>query len=188
MHEALPLFKLLADDTRLRILQALSEKEMYTELLAERLQLTPATVSFHMKKLQTAGLVDARREQYYTVYSLRNSIFSATLSSLIFKSESDTASEQMREEMYRRKILKAFMPDGYCKVMPAQVKKRMVIYDEIFRQFDPSRTYLEKEVNEIIGRMHEDYCTVRRMFVGMGWMQRANGVYTINPDPDRSGF
>ena len=62
MHEALPLFKLLADDTRLRILQALSEKEMYTELLADRLQLTPATVSFHMKKLSAAGLIDARRD------------------------------------------------------------------------------------------------------------------------------
>jgi len=188
MHEALPLFKLLADDTRLRILQALAEKEMYTELLAERLQLTPATVSFHMKKLQTAGLVDARREQYYTVYSLRKSMLSSTLASLIFQPGSDTASEEMREEMYRRKILKSFMPDGYCKVMPAQVKKRMVIYEEIFRRFEPGKVYPEKEVNEIIGRMHEDYCTVRRMFVGMGWMQRENGVYTINPNPDKSGF
>lgn len=188
MHEALPLFKLLADDTRLRILQALSEKETYTELLAERLQLTPATVSFHMKKLQAAGLIDARREQYYTVYSLRAPVFSATLSSLIFQPGKDAAGEEMREEMYRRKILKSFMPDGYCRVMPAQVKKRMVIYEEIFRLFDPAKVYPEKEVNEIIGRMHEDYCTVRRMFVGMGWMTRSNNIYTVNPDPDLSGY
>lgn len=188
MHEALPLFKLLADDTRLRILQALSEKEMYTELLADRLQLTPATVSFHMKKLSAAGLVDARREQYYTIYSLRSAEFSATLSSLIFRSGPDTSDEERREEMYRRKVLKSFMPDGYCRVMPAQIKKRMIIYEEIFRQFDPGTVYPEKEVNEIIGRIHEDYCTVRRMFVGMGWMQRENGMYTVNPNPDKSGF
>lgn len=188
MHNALPLFKLLADDMRLKILQALSEKEMYVEILAERLQLTPATVSFHMKKLLSAGLVDARREQYYTIYSLRKNAFSATLSSLIFQQNGDSAGEEMREEMYRRKIIKSFMPNGYCEVMPAQVKKRMVIYEEIFRQFDPSRTYPEKEVNEIIGRIHGDFCTVRRMFVSMGWMQRENGIYTVNPNPDKSGF
>ena len=51
--EALPIFKVLADETRLKILRALDEKESYVELLAERLSLTPATVSFHMKKLLT---------------------------------------------------------------------------------------------------------------------------------------
>ena len=63
-HETLNLLKTVADDTRIRILRALHEKDCYVELLAERLNLTPATVSFHMKKLLAAGLVDARREQY----------------------------------------------------------------------------------------------------------------------------
>jgi len=188
MHNSLPLFKLLADDMRLKILQALSEKEMYVEILAERLQLTPATVSFHMKKLLAAGLVDARREQYYTIYTLRTEVFSSTLASLIFQQGSDSAGEKMREEMYRNKIIKSFMPNGYCETMPAQVKKRMVIYEEIFNQFEPGRSYPEKEVNEIISRMHGDFCTVRRMFIGMGWMSRDKGIYTINPDPDKSGF
>ena len=70
MSETLGILKALADDTRLKILRALSERDMYVELLAERLQLSAATVSFHMKKLQAAGLVDSRREQYYIVYSL----------------------------------------------------------------------------------------------------------------------
>ena len=57
MKEALTIYKALADETRLKILNALNEKEMYVELLAERLQLTPATVSFHLKKLSAAGSV-----------------------------------------------------------------------------------------------------------------------------------
>ena len=65
MKEALSVYKALADETRLKIVNALNEKEMYVELLAERLQLTPATVSFHMKKLLAAGLVQTRREQDY---------------------------------------------------------------------------------------------------------------------------
>lgn len=179
MKEALTIYKALADETRLKIVNALGEKEMYVELLAERLQLTPATVSFHMKKLSAAGLVETRREQYYTMYSLRREAFSMTLEQLTF-ADSEDAAERQREEMYRRKVIKSFMPYGYCETMPAQSKKRMIIYEEISKKFEVGREYSEKEVNALIGQMHGDYCTVRRAFVGMGWMTRENGVYTVN--------
>ena len=179
MKEALTVYKALADETRLKILNALNEKEMYVELLAERLQLTPATVSFHMKKLAAAGLVDTRREQYYTMYSLRQEAFSMSLTQLTFADAECDAAEKQREEMYRRKVIKAFMPFGYCEVMPAQSKKRMIIYEEIFRKFEVGKQYAEKEVNALIGQMHGDFCTVRRAFVGMGWMTRENGIYTV---------
>ena len=51
-ENALKIFKCLSDTSRLRIVQSLAQGEMYTELLAERLNLTPSTVSFHMKKLE----------------------------------------------------------------------------------------------------------------------------------------
>ena len=187
MSETLTVLKALADDTRIKILRALCERDMYVELLAERLQLTPATVSFHMKKLTAAGLVDSRREQYYTVYSLRGEVFSLTLRELILPRESADTAERLREEMYRRKELKSFMPNGYCKVMPAQVKKRQIVYEEIYSQFKPGATYTEKEVNETIMRMHDDYCTVRRAFVGMGWMSRDKGIYTVAESKPEDG-
>ena len=183
MNNALSLFKAIADDTRLKILRALNEKDMYVELLAERLQLSAPTVSFHMKKLQAAGLVDARREQYYTMYSLRRELFQATLSALVLQDESSLG-EEMREEQYRRKVLRAFMPNGYCETLPAQVKKRLIVYQEIYRQFEAGRDYPEKEVNAIISKMHDDFCTVRRAFVSMGWMHRERGIYSVNPNPD----
>lgn len=179
MKEALTIYKALADETRLKILGALKEKEMYVELLAERLQLTPATVSFHMKKLSAAGLVETRREQYYTMYSLRQEAFSMTLDQLTFEGEESDEAERQREEMYRRKVIKSFMPYGYCEVMPAQSKKRMIIYEEIFRKFEVGRQYTEREVNALIGQVHGDFCTVRRAFVGLGWMTRENGVYAV---------
>lgn len=184
VHETLCLLKTIADETRLKILRALFEKDLYVELLAERLNLSQATVSFHMKKLMQAGLVDARREQYYTVYSLRREVFGHSLEDLIFRRDLGETAEALREEQYRRKVLKSFMPDGYCEQMPAQLKKRMIVYREIFSRFEPGRSYTEKEVNAIISAMHEDYCTVRRGFVGMGWMERSKGVYTVNPNPD----
>jgi len=187
-NETLNLLKTVADETRLRILRALSEKDCYTELLAERLDLSPATVSFHMKKLMQAGLVDARREQYYTTYSLRRGIFSKTLGELILENEQSEAAEELREEQYRRKVLRSFMPNGYCEQMPAQLKKRIIVYREIFSRFEPGRTYTEKEVNAIISKVHDDYCTVRRGFVGMGWMHRSGGIYTVDPNPDFDHF
>lgn len=178
---ALAILKALADDTRLRIVRALQEKDMYVELLAERLALSAPTVSFHLKKLTAAGLVDARREQYYTIYSLRREIFNTTLSALL-DDVSSPVSEALREEQYRRKVIRSFMPDGRCETLPAQVKKRMIIYHEIYSRFDPSHTYTEREVNAIIAEVHDDFCTVRRAFVGMGWMQREKGVYTVHPE------
>ena len=180
MQNHLSLFKLLADETRLKLLCALNEKDMYVELLAERLQLSAPTISFHLKKLQAAGLIEARREQYYTVYSLKKEFFNATLASLIFLSSSEQDAEKMREEVYRRKVLASFMPGGYCEVMPAQLKKRMIIYEEIFSHFSPGEELPEKEVNRIISQYHGDFCTVRRAFVSAGWMSRANGIYTVH--------
>ena len=188
VNETLTVLKTIADETRLRILRALGEKDSYTELLAERLNLAPATVSFHMKKLQLAGLVDARREQYYTVYSLRRDVFSHTLADLVLQNEGEETAEALREEQYRRKVLKSFMPDGFCTQMPAQLKKRAIVYREIFSHFEAGRSYTEKEVNEIISEIHADYCTVRRGFVGMGWMERSNGIYTVNPNPDYNNY
>ena len=78
-EDALKLFKCLSDASRLRIIESLTRGDMYTELLAERLQLTPPTVSFHMKKLEDAGLVVSRKEQYYTVYSLNRDVLEKTI-------------------------------------------------------------------------------------------------------------
>ena len=43
-EQALKLFKGLADRSRLQILKSLLEEDMYVERLAQRLELTPATV------------------------------------------------------------------------------------------------------------------------------------------------
>ena len=54
--------KALADETRLRIFEAISAKNETTcgELVSMR-GVTPATVSHHLKVLQDAGLIQSRR-------------------------------------------------------------------------------------------------------------------------------
>lgn len=182
MNERLNIFKALADENRLKIICALNERDMYAELLAERLKLNPATVSFHMKKLVAAGLVDATKQQYYTIYSIRKQAFDMTLSDIVSRDEEQDAIEQQREEMYRRKVLKSFMPDGYLVQLPVQFKKRLIVYEEIYRLFEPNRAYPEKEVNETILKVYDDFCMVRREFIMLGWMTREKGIYHLIGD------
>ena len=184
MSKSEMLFKALADDVRLKILRALSEREAYVELLAERLKLSPATVSFHMKKLSAAGFVRARKEQYYAIYSLKEEALDMTLNELVLSDGGQDETEKMREEQYRQKVLKTFMPNGYCQTMPAQFKKRQMVLEEIFRAFEVGKTYPERGVNEIIERFHSDYCMVRRAFVDAGWMTRRGAAYTVVGIPE----
>jgi ArsR family transcriptional regulator, arsenate/arsenite/antimonite-responsive transcriptional repressor len=61
--------KALADETRLRIFEAISaKKEVSCGDLVSMRGVTPATVSHHLKVLQEAGLIESRREGLF-VYS-----------------------------------------------------------------------------------------------------------------------
>ena len=151
-ENALKLFKCLSDASRLRIIQSLNQGEMYTELLAERLELTPSTVSFHMKKLEDAGLVISRKEQYYTVYSLNREVLEETLYDLAVSQPEQIDEQQKREDAYRQKVLKAFYDYGKLRAIPVQRKKKLICYELIAKRFELGRVYEEKEVNEIISR------------------------------------
>ncbi len=176
-ENALKLFKCLSDASRLNIVQALSQGEMYTELLAERLELTPSTVSFHMKKLEDAGLVTSRKEQYYTVYSLDREILNKTLAE-VTASEKEQIDEQLkREEEYRRKVIKAFFDHERLRSIPVQRKKKLICYEKIAELFEKGKVYEEKELSEIIAGVHEDYCTIRRDMISEGILSREGGKY-----------
>ena len=178
-EDAIRLFKCLADKSRLQILKSLMREEMYVELLAERLSLTPATISIHLKKLEEAGAVTSRREQYYTLYAIRREVFSARIIDVIGGESAEADAQAQREEEYRQKILKTFFVYGRLTAIPAQRKKRRVCLEEIARSFAAGQVYDEQEVNEIILRFHEDYCTIRREMICEGIMTRSGGQYAL---------
>lgn len=173
--DSLEIFKCLADKSRLKIVGSLKKEPMYVELLAERIGISAPTVSFHLKKLMEAGLVSAIKEQYYTVYSLNQSLLTSSLGELIGDDEDDE--ELVREENYRNKVIESFFQYGKLLEIPVQKKKKQIIWEEIVKGFELSKEYSEKEVNIIIADIHEDFCTIRRDLVGFGLMERENGVY-----------
>jgi DNA-binding transcriptional ArsR family regulator len=66
------LYKALADETRLKILRLVTHDQLYATEIAERLELSKATVSHHMVLLRAAGLVEVlgerKNERYYALH------------------------------------------------------------------------------------------------------------------------
>lgn len=175
--EAIKLFKCLADKSRLQILKSLSLEDMYVERLAERLGLTPATISFHLKKLADAGAVTSYRNQYYVMYSLKKEVFLARILDIIQEESDEAAIQARRDEEYRKKVIDSFFEYGKLRAIPAQRKKERIILEEIAKAFEPGRIYTEREVNIIIADFHDDFCTIRRDMIAEKLMDRENGKY-----------
>ncbi|MCA8984189.1 MAG: metalloregulator ArsR/SmtB family transcription factor [Planctomycetaceae bacterium] len=74
-------FKLLADETRLRILMyLLSDKELHVTALCDRLKQSQPAVSHHLALMRVAGLIEARRDGKHNFYSIRTIHFYRLLS------------------------------------------------------------------------------------------------------------
>jgi DNA-binding transcriptional ArsR family regulator len=71
-RQALIAFGALSQETRLRLLRLLviaGSEGIAAGSLAEQVEVSPSNVSFHLKELERAGLVTARREARSIVYS-----------------------------------------------------------------------------------------------------------------------
>ncbi len=65
------LYRALGDESRLRILQLLAERDRYLTELATELELSKPTVSHHLAQLRSASLVTMTEQGNLTYYSLR---------------------------------------------------------------------------------------------------------------------
>jgi DNA-binding transcriptional ArsR family regulator len=61
----------LGDDTRLRILRLLRERDLYLTEIAQLLELSKPTIKHHLAQLRVAGMVTVTDEAGLTWYSLR---------------------------------------------------------------------------------------------------------------------
>jgi len=70
MRNLMAVTKALADESRVRILLALSGGELCVCQIVELLKLAPSTVSKHMSILKHARLVESRKEERWMFYRL----------------------------------------------------------------------------------------------------------------------
>lgn len=183
--------KALADPTRIRMLILLREGELNGQALAQRLSVTPATITHHATKLRAASLIRERRDKN-TIYFSLDDYFIRTSGSatadLIYRHGAEGVSAEVdpviteQQEKTRASVLKSFIAsDGRLKSIPAQLKKKLIVLEEVVKRLEPGRKYEEKEINEFIKTFHEDFATLRREFIMHQYMFREDGIYELNP-------
>ena len=175
-EEAVAFFKALADASRLKIVGLLAQQPYSVEELAALLNLKPSTVSHHLAKLAQVGLVSARTESYYNVYQLDEKALERRSRDLFSQENLAASIVDVDADAYDHKIIADFSrKDGSLKTIPAQRKKLEAILRHIVKAFEPKKRYSEKQVNEILGRYHEDTASLRRELVGNKLMKREGG-------------
>jgi hypothetical protein len=195
--EASTLLGLLADDDRLRTVAALvlgSGPASVSEV-ATAAGLDVRRAAKALTRLAGAGLVD----QTGDAYVLRTERFREALDSLGRSEEPAAVPHSGRGPdagglhlpppgTQAARILRIFVRDGRLVQIPAVHSKRLVVLDWLAGLFEPGQAYAEKEVNEILGRVHADYASLRRYLVDEGFLHRRDGFYwraggTFDVDP-----
>jgi len=179
ISKSIEIMKSLADTSRLQVLNAVLQKPQYVEELAHRINLAVSTVSFHLKKLEKAGLVCKKKDQYYIIYQVNDEIFNLTLRELTSFDNIEKFVQDERIEKYRQKVLKTFMKNKRLTKLPVQRKKKLIILDEFVKKFSINKKYTENEVDSLINEAYGDHCTIRRLLIEEGIMQRENQIYWL---------
>lgn len=73
----------------------------------------------------------------------------------------------------RSAVLKAYFAHGRVNArLPVKEKKKIIVILELLKRFESQRQYTEKEVNQIIVAVFEDFATLRRYMVDYGLLER----------------
>lgn len=184
LEQLLSFFKLLADEKRLQIVGLLARQGYTVEELAVITGLSPATVSHHLARLVEGGLASARAEGHYHIYALNVQVLRDLAQALLTRDVLRGTAGDLDLDAYDRKVLHDYVVDGRLTQIPTQQKKRDVIVRHLVSYFEPDRRYTEREVNEIIGRFHGDYATLRRELIESHLMARDREVYWLVSEAD----
>ena len=164
--------KSLADAERLKIAGLLGVKALTADEAAQRLGMEPAQVAHHLEVLVDSGLA----HQEGSIYRLDSQALEKLTRKVLAQSH-PPATEYEGDE-FEAKTLRAYIsPDGRLKSIPTQQKKQSVILKYLVKNFEPGVKYPEAQVNQILGRYHEDYAALRRYMVDDGLLLREKGIY-----------
>ncbi len=182
--ELLVTLKALSDASRLRIVGLLAARPYAVEELADALELSPATVVHHLKRLAGARLVESHPRRPYVEYSLRIDRLheiGRELGALEAGAEAAATMPGPHGEAlpaFDAKVLRSFIVGGRLTTIPAVEKKRLVVLRYLRdRCFPEDRPYPEKEVNQALALFHPDAAALRRYLVDSHLMTRSGGEY-----------
>jgi DNA-binding transcriptional ArsR family regulator len=173
----LEFFKVLSDESRLKLVGALASSERTVEELALMLDLKPPTVSHHLSKLKSLDLVQMKSDGNTHLYRLNLEVLRKLSKQMLAVESLSKEDDSINYDAWERKILNDFLEGEKLKEIPASRKKREVILRWLVDKFEFDKEYSEKEVNQMILRHHPDFATLRRELIGAKLMDRKSGIY-----------
>jgi hypothetical protein len=182
LNKLVEFHKTMGDPTRLRILSLLANGPLHGQAIAGKLGLTAPTITHHLRKLRDINVVFEKRDKNTIYFYLNASMVKQQAEGLfrLIEGKEEQTMNGVSEE--RQKVISNFFTkEGKLKTIPAQRKKRLMIFEHILKGLEKGRKYEEKEINEYIKQFHDDYATIRREFIINHYMYRENAVYELNP-------
>lgn len=178
LDRLLDFHKALADVNRLKIVMLLAAGELSGGEIAEKLGLTPATVTHHMNILRNVSIVRGVRDKNTIHFSLIEKELVQKSNALLRRLEQV---KRNNTPEYDKVVANFFDKEGRLKNIPSQRKKKLYVFEHMLQELEVGQSYTEKEIDEFIKKFHDDHCTIRREFIINHYMYREDNIYTMNP-------
>jgi DNA-binding transcriptional ArsR family regulator len=181
--QLLQFFKVIGNESRLKILGLLANEERSVGELATLLDLKEPTVSHHLSAMKSLGLVGVRAEGNVRIYWLDTRFLEGMSKDLFSRDSLATLVDDTSQDAWEQKVLQTFLDGGRIKELPSRHKKRLVVLTWLANQFEMDVRYSEKEMNERLKQYNPDYASLRRYLIDYKFMQREKGIYwRVEPD------
>lgn len=176
-EQLLQFFKVLGNESRLKILGLLANQAWSVSQLAEFLDLKEPTVSHHLAVMRDLGIVMAMPEGNTRIYSLDVDFLESMNKDIFSKSNLAQLVANASEDDWEAKVRQSFIKNGRLTNIPSRRKKQAVIMRWIVDLFEPNVEYPEAEINERLRALHPDHASLRRYLIDHHLMARADGLY-----------
>lgn len=176
-QDNLATLKLIGDDSRLKILGILENRPCSVEELSVLIGVRAPTISHHLEKCRTAGLVRMTKEGNTHIYALEEPEVDALAQFIDPRRLFKQARSAIKFDSWDEKVLSDFLEKGRLKDLPASRKKRFVILSWLAVKFPEDEDIPEAQINKRIARYYDDFALLRRELIGYGLMTRHAGIY-----------
>lgn len=182
-------FKVMGDESRLKIVGILASQECSVEELAALLRLKEPTVSHHLSKLKQLNLVTMRPEGNTHLYQLDNQTLSTISRDIFVPDKIASLVVDIDRKAWESKVLRSYLVgEGeknvlnqnngqHLKDIPVSRKKRLVILKWLVNKFEVGVKYQESTVDEILKHYYSDSTILKEELIANNLMQRESMIY-----------
>jgi hypothetical protein len=161
----------LADEQRLRVLSAVALGATTVREIAERADLSEPETARALAQLLRAGIVSQADNGLQVELGAFARAARAASPERSRPNLDDATAEQAA-------VLRNFVDgEGRIRELPARAAKRELVLEYAAARFEPNREYAEREVNDALLELYDDYVTLRRYLADAGLLTRKAGVY-----------